>query len=114
MKRLACLSPCLLMLTTVCLTPVAAAPMRSVSFPSSSPSRKGIPRFPDVSATHIAFLYAGELWIVPREGGTAVPLTKESGPRSSPKFSPNGRTLAFTGVYDAIYTVPVEIGRAHV
>ena len=31
-------------------------------------------RYPDVSATHIAFVYADDIWLVPREGGTASPL----------------------------------------
>jgi|SRR5579863_1935000 len=70
----------------------------------------GVPRFPDVSSSQIVFLYAGELWLLPREGGAATPLTKEGGPRSRPKFSPDGRTIAFTGDYDGIYTMPVSGG----
>ena len=29
-------------------------------------------RYPDVSATHIAFVYAGDIWVVPKEGGVAT------------------------------------------
>jgi tricorn protease len=29
----------------------------------------GMLRYPDVSATHVVFSYANDLWVVPREGG---------------------------------------------
>jgi tricorn protease len=73
-------------------------------------TQHGIPKYPDVSATQIVFLFDGELWLVPREGGAAAPLTKEYGPRSFPKFSPDGQTIAFTGTHDGIYTIPVSRG----
>src|SRR5882724_5947772 len=73
----------------------------SVSTSTERPMR-GVPRFPDVSATQITFLFGGDLWVVPRQGGMATSLTKESGPKSSPKFSPDGATIAFTGDYDGV------------
>ena len=30
----------------------------------------GMLRYPDVSATHIVFVYANDLWVVPRTGDT--------------------------------------------
>src|SRR4030095_8908897 len=38
----------------------------------------GIPRFPDVDQTRIVFVYAGDLWIVHKSGGTGVRLTNAS------------------------------------
>lgn len=70
----------------------------------------GIPRFPAVSGSQIAFLYRGELWVVDRAGGMAIAVTRDGGPKGSPKFSPDGKTIAFTGDYDGIYTVPVAGG----
>jgi len=73
----------------------------------------GMLRYPDVSATHVAFLYANDLWLVPREGGVATPLAGPPGPEAYPKFSPTGDTLAFMGNYDGntdLYTVPVGGG----
>jgi tricorn protease len=73
-------------------------------------SQVGVLRYPDVSATQIAFIFAGEVWLVPREGGLAAPLTRKSGPKFSPKFAPDGQTIAFTGDYDGIYTIRVAGG----
>lgn len=68
----------------------------------------GMLRNPDVGPTHIVFSYANDLWIVPREGGTAVPLASPEGTETFPRFSPDGSTIAFMGNYDGntdLYTV---------
>jgi len=48
-------------------------------------------RSPTVSATHIAFAYANNIWIVERAGGQARRLTSFQGQASNPRFSPDGR-----------------------
>ena len=73
----------------------------------------GMLRFPGVSASHIAFVYANDIWIVPRAGGQAVPLASPPGLESFPRFSPDGKTIAFVGNYDGnrdLYTIPVDGG----
>jgi tricorn protease len=70
-------------------------------------------RSPSVSATHIAFAYAQNIWVVERAGGIARRLTSFQGQTSNPKFSPDGRAIAFSGDYAGnidVYTVPVEGG----
>lgn len=70
-------------------------------------------RMPDVSATQIAFVYGDDIWIAPKQGGTAVKLSSPDGSEMFPRFSPDGRTIAFTGNYDGnpdIYTLPVNGG----
>src|ERR1044071_3516371 len=42
---------------------------------SATNSSSGLKQFPIISRTHIAFIYANDLWIAPRDGGVAVPLT---------------------------------------
>ena len=70
-------------------------------------------RSPAVSATHVAFAYANNIWVVERAGGTARRLTSFQGQTTNPKFSPDGATVAFSGEYGGnvdVYTVPVEGG----
>jgi tricorn protease len=55
---------------------------------------------PTVNRSHIVFVYAGDLWIAPREGGDAKRLTNGVGIETDPVFSPDGRWIAFTGEYD--------------
>ncbi|MCL6493464.1 MAG: PDZ domain-containing protein [Ignavibacterium sp.] len=57
-------------------------------------------QYPDVSKTHISFTYAGDVWIAPKEGGTAFRLTTAKGTEGFAKFSPDGSQLAFSGNYD--------------
>ena len=66
-------------------------------------------RYPDVSATQIVFTYANDLWVVPKTGGTATHLSSPAGVEVYPKFSPDGRTIAYTADYDgsnSIYSIP--------
>src|SRR6266851_2519453 len=68
---------------------------------------------PTLSATQIAFVYAGDLWIVDREGGDARRLTSHPGRETDPYFSPDGTLIAFTGEYDGnvdVYVVPAKGG----
>ena len=70
-------------------------------------------RTPDVSATQIAFVYAGDIWLAPKEGGTAVRLSTPKGEESFPRFSPDGTMLAYSANYDGnvdVYVVPVAGG----
>ncbi len=68
---------------------------------------------PSISKTALVFSYAGELWLAPRDGGEARPLTTGPGTKSDPVFSPDGTQVAFTGDYDGntdVYVMPAAGG----
>lgn len=68
---------------------------------------------PTVSRTQIAFIYGGDVWVVARSGGRAHRIVTGFGVASSPYFSPDGATIAFSADYDGatnVYTVPADGG----
>jgi len=70
-------------------------------------------RFPDVSETHITFVYAGDVWVVEKSGGSAERLSSPRGEELFPRFSPDGSQIAFSGNYDGntdVYVVPAMGG----
>ncbi|HKO97182.1 MAG TPA: PDZ domain-containing protein [Pyrinomonadaceae bacterium] len=70
-------------------------------------------RTPTVSATHIAFAYANNIWTVPRSGGAARRITSFQGLTTTPHFSPDGKWIAFSGEYAGnldIYVVAADGG----
>ncbi len=70
-------------------------------------------RFPDVYQDKVAFCHAGDLWLAAGDGGTAVRLTSHPGQELFPKFSPDGKWIAFTGQYDGdeqVYVIPTGGG----
>ena len=52
-------------------------------------------RQPTVSASHIAFVHANDIWLASRAGGRAHRLTSADGAETGPSFSPNGEWVAF-------------------
>ena len=76
----------------------------------------GLFRYPDVSATQIVFSYANDLWVVPKNGGEAIKLSSPPGQEMFPKFSKDGKKIAFTGNYDGnpdVYVIAVTGGQPH-
>ena len=68
---------------------------------------------PAVSAHHVAFVYAEDLWIAARDGGGVRRVTAHPGSESQPRFSPDGSLLAFSAQYDGntdVFLVPVAGG----
>ena len=95
-------------LATLPLTPAAQAQQM---VPARIDAR--MMRQPAVSATQIAFVYAGDIWLAEKGGGVAVRISSPKGEESFPRFSPDGSLLAFTGDYDGnedIYVMPVTGG----
>src|SRR5204863_7675820 len=70
-------------------------------------------RHPTVNRDSVAFEYAGDLWVVPRNGGQARRLTSTQGVEIDPYFSPDGSQIAFTSTVAGntdVYVVPTAGG----
>jgi tricorn protease len=85
-----------------------AAPARA-----DEPGAARLLRFPATHGDTVVFTYAGDLYTVPVKGGVARRLTSHEGFEMFARFSPDGKTLAFTGQYDGnteVYVMPAEGG----
>jgi len=72
-------------------------------------------RHPTVSRDNVAFEYAGDLWIVGRNGGQARRLTSTPGVEIDPYFSPDGSQIAYTATVAGntdVYVVPSTGGES--
>jgi tricorn protease len=70
-------------------------------------------RFPAIHGNQIVFTYAGDLFTVAASGGVARRLTSDVGFEMFARFSPDGKSLAFTGQYDGnteVYLMPAQGG----
>jgi len=70
-------------------------------------------RFPDVHGDTIAFSRGGDLWTVPASGGQARRLTSGDGIEVFPRFSPDGRWIAYTATTDGsadVWVIPAAGG----
>ncbi len=70
-------------------------------------------RRPDIHGDNIIFSYGGDLWLVSSSGGAASRLTTHIEGEAFAKFSPDGKTIAFSAGYDGnfdVYTIPTEGG----
>jgi len=71
-------------------------------------------RFPDIYKDKVAFVYGGDLWLASTSGGVARRITSHPGRELFPKFSPDGKWIAFTGQYDGnfnVYVIPSDGGQ---
>ena len=70
-------------------------------------------RFPATNGQEVVFSYAGDLYTVSIFGGEAKRITSHIGYEMFARYSPDGKTLAFTGEYDGnreVYTMPAMGG----
>jgi tricorn protease len=78
-------------------------------------SRAALPRFPQPFGERIVFVANGNLWSVPKSGGTAVRLTSAPGQDMFPRVSPDGKWIAYTEASKAgtdIWVIPAAGGAA--
>ncbi len=71
-------------------------------------------RTPDMSKDKVVFVYQDDLLVANVDGSNVKRLVKAVGPESFPKFSPDGRWIAFTSYYNGnrnVYVIPAEGGK---
>lgn len=93
------------------ITVISALFLVSASFASADEAR--LLRFPATNGKDVAFTYAGDLFTVPVTGGEARRLTSHVGYEMFAHYSPDGKTIAFTGEYDGnreVYVIPATGG----
>jgi tricorn protease len=94
---------------------VAAATFAAVVSPASAidTSHTRMLSQPALSARHLAFIYAGDLYVCDLDGRNVRRLTSDEGIERAPAFSPDGSQLAFSAEYDGnvdVFVVPVTGG----
>ncbi|KQY80199.1 S41 family peptidase [Pelomonas sp. Root1444] len=71
-------------------------------------------RQPAVSKQHLAFIHGGDLWLADRSGGNARRLTSHAASEFLPRFSPDGKQIAFSASYDGnvdVYVIGLDGGQ---
>jgi tricorn protease len=70
-------------------------------------------RQPAISKNHLAFVYAGDIWLSDRNGKNPQRLTNHPADELAPAFSPDGTMIAFSARYDGntdVYVMPITGG----
>jgi tricorn protease len=71
-------------------------------------------RQPALSEDHMAFVYAGDIWVANTDGSQPRRLTSHPAVEKDPVFSPDGKWIAFSGIYEEnrdTYIIPVAGGQ---
>jgi len=94
---------------------LCATTLISAAFSLAQEPQEGrLMRFPDIQGNKIVFVYGGDLWLASSTGGAAHRITAHPGRELFPKFSPDGKWIAFTGQFDGnfnVYVMPAEGGQ---
>ena len=83
------------------------------SFTGIAQSETKLMHQPALSDSHIAFIYAQDLWVANKDGSNPKRLTIDEGVESSPTFSPDGSMIAFNAEYDGnsdVFIIPTSGG----
>ena len=101
--RSLCASLCFVMLTAL------------VALPSALQADEArLLRYPSIHEDFVVFVYGGDLWRVPTDGGRAWRLTSHEGVELTPKISPDGEWVAYSAQYGGtrqVYVIPSTGGQ---
>jgi len=97
-----------------CLTMVVVLCSTSAGLASDGGEPTRLLSHPTVSADHLAFVYAGDLWVTDRDGHDPRRLTSAPAEENNPYFSPDGRHIAYAADYEGntdVYVISVDGGQ---
>jgi tricorn protease len=83
--------------------------------PATAQAEHACMRYPTEHDGTIVFVSRGNLWSVGKGGGAAARLTSDPGEDVMPRFSPDGKWIAFTASYQGnedVYVIPAGGGGA--
>ncbi len=93
---------------------LTASLMLALLAASASAQQTLLLRQPDISGDHLAFIYAGDIWVSGRDGSSPRRLTSTPVEENSPSFSPDGSKLAYSAAHENnsdIYVIDVSGGQ---
>src|SRR5262245_2535549 len=96
----------------------SAAALLVLGLRAAEPARTPIrlARHPDYHAGKVAFSYLGDIWVANDDGTNILRLSDNRAREDFPRFSPDGRSIAFAsnryGNYD-VFVIPATGGSPH-
>jgi tricorn protease len=100
---------------SVRLLAVSFVVLGALTQPRSPAAEIRLPRHPDYSEGRIVFSYLGDLWMVNDDGTNPRRLTVHAARDAHPKFSPDGKWIAFSSNRygnDDVFVMPATGGEA--
>jgi tricorn protease len=85
----------------------------ALAFATATHAQTLLIRQPAISQNHLAFVYAGDIWLSDRNGSNPTRLTTHPADEFAPQFSPDGQSIAFSARYDGntdVYVMPITGG----
>jgi tricorn protease len=100
-----------------CALAIAQAPLAFAAGTGADAVEDGgthLLRQPALSQDRLAFLYAGDIWVSGRDGRDPRRLTADAAPKTAPRFSPDGKWIAYSATVDSnmdVYVVAADGGQ---
>lgn len=86
--------------TLLTVIAVTVAPVTSPMAVAYETQDTRLLRFPDIYKEFVTFVYAGDIYIANTKTGNSTRLTDHEGFETFPKFSPDGKKIAFSAQYN--------------
>ena len=99
----------------VCATVAVWALLLVLPVAASAIAPSALMRYPNSHGNQIVFEARGNLWVVSKSGGTAKRLTTDPGRDFAPRYSPDGRWIAYVGLHEGkqeVFVIPSRGGES--